>query len=208
MAEADEEQPRPAAAEAELISQVAMAPLLERLSAAVQFCRKARSPLSLLLVRADGPREWCTPVVRPELRQNFAAVDQQCRQLDYSHKLHVRFDDRCHGILLVHCDRAQLVHLAQEMLRQVRSLNPDSQPPFFSASIGAAAAPVLSANFSAQRLFEGAYRCLYAASMSGNTLKSIEIYLSKGGGNRFAAAPGQLWLARALMICWQLHRCS
>lgn len=167
--EVEREAPRVAHA---LINPTAAEPLLDRLAAAVQLCRKTRSPLGLLLVRADCPRDMPSPITR----QNFAAVDEHCRQLDYSHKLHLRFDERSHGILLVNCDRVQLVHLAQEILWQVRSLNPAGQPVVFSASIGAAAAPVLSANFSAQRLFDGACRCLYAAAKSGSTVKSIEIY--------------------------------
>jgi HD-like signal output (HDOD) protein len=163
--------------EGALISAAAVQPVLDHMTAAVGFCRKARSPLSLLLVRADPPRDAALPsVARQQQRQNIAAVLEQCEQLDYPHKLHLRLDERCHALVLLHCERAQLVALGQELLRQVRALNPVGQPPLFSVSIGAAAAPVLSANFSSQRLFDGAYRCLNAAALSGNTIKSIEIY--------------------------------
>jgi HD-like signal output (HDOD) protein len=167
----------PPPVEGDLVSPAAIQPVLDHMAAAIGYCRKARSPLSLLLVRADPPREvQLASATRQPQRQNIAAVQQLCEQLDYPHKLHLRLDERCHAIVLLHCERAQLVALGQELLRQVRALNPAGGAPMFSVSIGAAAAPILSANFSAQRLFDGAYRCLYAAAMPGNSIKSIEIY--------------------------------
>jgi HD-like signal output (HDOD) protein len=162
------------AIESDLLPATAAGPLLERMTAAVTVCRQARAPLSLLLVRADPPRPQLMPGV--DQPAYLAALAQQCSQLDYPRKLCLRLNERCHSVLLLQCDRVQLVGLAQDLLRRIRSLNPPGRSPIFSISIGAAAAPVLSANFSAQRLFEGAYRCLYAAADSGNALKSIEIY--------------------------------
>ncbi|HEX4149139.1 MAG TPA: HDOD domain-containing protein, partial [Pirellulales bacterium] len=158
--------------DSELWATGASGPLMERMTAAIAVCRQARSPLSVLLVRTDAPRlppssgrNGCHPP------QNSVDLPQFCGQLDFPHKLYLQLDERCHAILLLHCERSQLVSLGQELLRRVRGLHPPGQLPAFSISIGAAAAPVLSANFSAQRLFDGAYRCLYAAAVSGNTLK-------------------------------------
>ncbi|HEY5316281.1 MAG TPA: HDOD domain-containing protein, partial [Pirellulales bacterium] len=119
-----------------LISAAGSQPVLEHAAAAIGHCRKTRSPLSLLLVRADPPRDGNLPSAAGQLqRQNIAAVRQQCEQLDYPHKLHVRLDERCHALLLLHCERAQLVALGQELLRQLRALNPAGQPALFSVSI-------------------------------------------------------------------------
>jgi HD-like signal output (HDOD) protein/GGDEF domain-containing protein len=149
--------------------------LLARLTSAVAVCRQSRCPLSLLLVEADHPDEWARACGQPTATRWLGQIETTCRQLDIPSKLCLSFAPGRLALILANCEREQVVDLGNQLLRQIRALQQPSRQPAVTASLGAATLPLAPRNFDARQLLDSARRCLHAAQVSGNSLKSIEI---------------------------------
>jgi GGDEF domain-containing protein len=150
--------------------------LLRHLASAVAVCRQSRWALSLLLIEIDRFAELERGVGRAGADHWTRALQAICGSLDHPSKVCLETRPGQVALILGECQRAQGVELGNEVLRQWRNLHfPDRQSPV-TVSLGAAAVVLPPRNFSAHHLLDSASRCLYAAQVAGNCLKSIEIY--------------------------------
>jgi HD-like signal output (HDOD) protein/GGDEF domain-containing protein len=150
------------------------ADLLKTLGAAVKVCRKARLPLSLVMIEADR-RE---PDKQSAAERAFwiEELGHLCHTLEFPSKICLQVRTGRWALVLLGADRSAAVELAGDLLHQIRGRAAGAVKPVITASLGAATVPVPSPNFAPRKLLEAAGRCLYGAQIAGNTVKSIEIY--------------------------------
>ena len=150
------------------------ADLLKTLGAAVKVCRKARLPLSLVLVEADRR----DPEKQSAAERAFwlEELGHLCHALEFPSKICLQVRTARWALVLLGADRSAAVELAGELIHQVRGRTAGAVKPVITASLGAATVPVPSPNFAPRKLLEAAGRCLYGAQIAGNTVKSIEIF--------------------------------
>lgn len=150
------------------------AELPRTITAAIAACRKNRWALSLLLVEADS---------RDQVKQSTALwakwmleLERLAENLDHPRKLCLRLTPGSLALVLLGCDRGKAAELGGSLLHAAREIANSPVRPLFTVSIGAASVPLPSPNFLAQALVDSANRCLFAAKLGGNSLKSIEIF--------------------------------
>jgi GGDEF domain-containing protein len=150
------------------------ADLLKTLGAAVKVCRKARMPLSLVLIEADHREiDKQTAAERAFWLDELGSL---CHALEFPSKICMRVRPSRWALALLGADRSAAATLAGELLQQFRGRTARAVKPAITISLGAATVPVPSPNFVPRRLLEAAGRCLYGAQIAGNTIKSIEIF--------------------------------
>ncbi|MBS0207925.1 MAG: HDOD domain-containing protein [Planctomycetes bacterium] len=152
----------------------ALEELLDRVQRMSDDCRQARCALSLVLValdRDDRQRAELGLVQHTSCCQQLAAI---CRQVDHWGAAMIELSISRFALLLPNADRGQASDCGLHALRCVRDRFAHYQHPV-TVSVGVAAAAMVPKNFSGQQLVLAAARCLQAAQVSGNTLKSIEL---------------------------------
>jgi len=150
--------------------------LLAQLELAVGACRRARCPLSLLLVELNNVEQLSSD--RPAAVTLLARLlETLCRRLDHSGMVVVRCSAARLALVLPDCDRRQVSQYGNQLIDGVRRLSEVHSAGAFNISVGASTVMVPPKNFPAESLIQSAERCLYGSQASGGgVLKSIEIY--------------------------------
>jgi GGDEF domain-containing protein len=153
--------------------------LLAQLTLEVAACRKARCPLSLMVLEIDRYNELLAKIGPQEAARLVQFVGLICGQLELPRMAQLRTSENRIAIVLPDYDRSAAVEAAYRVLDAVRRLNhrqPAAARAQLSVSLGVATAPMPAKNFAPHLLLESANRCLHAAQVpSGNAVKSIDV---------------------------------
>jgi HD-like signal output (HDOD) protein/GGDEF domain-containing protein len=152
--------------------------LLGHLAVAVNACRMAHRPLSLLLVEIDDFDDLLMHYGAAGCRRLRSLVEQACRQLDHPDTPPVAYNEAGFAIVLADCDRQPAVRLGGQLIERFAELVPGRSPgrPGLSIGVGVATVSVPSRSFPPGDLLAAAQRCLYASHASGGVVKSVEVY--------------------------------
>lgn len=153
--------------------------LVDRLAAAVAWCRQHRRELSLLLVELPQLEQLVFGKGPEGAAHVICTLSAICRAIDHPGAICVRTGDARFALILPACDRRLAVESANDILRRAHELIEDAGDARSTMlpSIGAATVSVPPKNFPPQDLIDAADRCLYgAANAGGGGVKSIEIY--------------------------------
>ena len=148
--------------------------LSKTLAATITVARLARLELTLIVLEADRSADqraaghWPSATWRSDL-------EHACRQIDHPTKVELELGPATHALILLGCDRKQAVQFGTDLLLRVRHWSQSGAGGWPTISLGSATVPHPSPNFDPQGLIDAARRCLSAAQVSGNGLKSIEI---------------------------------
>jgi HD-like signal output (HDOD) protein len=172
--------------------------LTHHLSVAVAACRRHRCPLSLLMIecrldngQANDHDRYTTDTHGGDVHDTDVNVVDRAASLerllgaaiaaiDHDGCRLLKLGPSHSAAILPNCDRRLAVELSNQLVSDVAEfagavgeLDPDT----ILLSIGVSSVSLPPKNFPADRLVDGASRCLYGASASGHCgVKSIEIY--------------------------------
>ena len=153
--------------------------LTAALKSGVAACRRARTPLSLLLVELNHADQLLDERGAQAVELLRRLLEALCRRLD-----HAGMSCLAHGrvgfaLILPDCDRRQAAEYGNQLIGAVRRLGHARTAGIqraFSISVGAASVALAPKNFPAADLAASASRCLYGSRASGGSvMKSIEI---------------------------------
>jgi GGDEF domain-containing protein len=156
------------------------AALLHQIGVAARACRRARCPLSLLLIQLDGTDDMLFYASSTGYTVLCEQIERCCRAIDHHCAIFLPNGTTGGAIVLPNCDRSEAVrhgnHLAERVQTTLADFGPAAQEMHLTVAIGAATVALPPKNFAAEDLHSAAARCLYASSASGGVTKSIEIY--------------------------------
>ena len=147
------------------------------LASAVAWCRRARAPLSLLLIELDSYSDLVFTLGNQRAVQLMARMQQEAYVVGEAAHVAATTDARF-ALVLQDNDRPAALETARLLLDTMPALLHDlPNLAQTSLSIGAATVAMPARNFPPDDLLQAAERCLYAASAGGgNLVKSIDIY--------------------------------
>jgi GGDEF domain-containing protein len=154
--------------------------LLNSIVSAARSCRMRRAELSLLLLEVDGYAQMVAAGNDDDARRLVRACGKACRAEMPEDAEMLRVTPNQIAVVLPSYERRQTIALANEVINRVRDVIDNDQDWHglgqATLSAGAATATSIPKNFSAEKLSEGALRCLSAArSSGGSAVKSIEV---------------------------------
>lgn len=154
--------------------------LLCSIMSAARSCRMRRAELSLLLLEVDGYDHQVAVHGEEDARRLARACGAACRTEIPPNADLLRLSANQLAIVLPDCDRRQVVALANEIFQRISMMAEEATAPVglarITISAGAATATSIFKNFSADKLADGAQRCLSAARhCGGSAVKSIEV---------------------------------
>jgi len=161
------------------VDQHGEAALWTTLSAAINRCRQARQPLSLLLAELVDPSPQADLALSEPGTdgRRLHMVAQALQAAIGSDGSLLEIPPRRLAIILTGLDRHAAVELARQLLRGVNHWSLEHGHATLALSIGLATVSLPAKNFPARDLAEAAERCLQAVQRSGGEgVKSIDIY--------------------------------
>lgn len=154
--------------------------LTGRIEAAINACRRGRSPLSLVLVEIDDFEQHLVHSSLAGARRKTVRVQRLAVDIFGRESTLITLGDSRIAIILINCDRQQAIQDAKVLLAQAatHASGPGEKPGDLGLSVSAGIATLNTPprNFLVRDLIEAAERCLYAAKLAGgSSVKSIDV---------------------------------